>query len=306
MQKLDYTENLRELTTELKCIEIINLINNLPVGQQVPQAKSLTPLIIQSKSNFDKIISNSPKFEILKALGADLLYSEDRIGNIINGIVNATLQSHQKIHLFLVPAFLDFYTFHNSLLNAALLSEIVLFKNYLPQLHNEDTIIFRVLSSKELELSKYAKILLLLRELIEAVQRVLNEENQTITVSLLDSGSDTNLGVKSTVEVTKSLFQIFKEVWDWLLNRKFYKNKLRNSGLMDNLNVMIAIQEAKEKGVIDEETARIYRESIIIKTEDLLELNVVPKELYELKTENDTRNLLNEFSEVKLLENKNN
>jgi|GEM_PF-1221988 len=305
MQKLDYTESLKELKTSLKSEEIINLINSLPVSQAVPQAKALTPIIIESKSNYDKVDIDSTKFEILQALGAEKLYSQETIGNVINGVVETTIQNHQKVQLFLIPAFQDFYNFHYSLIQATLLSEQVLFKNNLPQLHADDTIIFRVLSENELELAKYSKILSLIRELIEIIQRILKEEEQQVSVTLLDSGSDTNLGVKSSIEITRSLFQIFKEVWDWMLNRKFYKNKLRNSGLMDNLSVMVAIHEAKEKGAIDEETAKIYRESIIIKTEDLLELNVLPKELYELKTQNDSRKLLAEFSEVKMLENKN-
>lgn len=304
MQKLDYTESLKELKTSLKSEEIINLINSLPVSQAVPQVKALTPIIIESKSNYDKVDIASTKFEILQALGAEKLYSQETIGNVINGVVHTTIQNHQKVQLFLIPAFQDFYNFHYSLIQATLLSEQVLFKNNLLQLHAEDTIIFRVLSENELELAKYSKILSLIRELIEIIQRILKEEEQQVSVTLLDSGSDTNLGVKSSIEITRSLFQIFKEVWDWMLNRKFYKNKLRNSGLMDNLSVMVAIHEAKEKGAIDEETAKIYRESIIIKTEDLLELNVLPKELYELKTQNDSRKLLAEFSEVKMLENK--
>lgn len=305
MQKLDYTESLKELKSSLKSEEIVHLINALPVSQPVPQVRELTPLIIESKSNYDKIDTFSTKFEILQALGAETLYSQVNIGNVINGVVHTTIQNHQKVQLYLIPAFQDFYNFHNSLIKATKLSEEVLFKNKLSQLHSDDTIIFRVLSENELELAKYSKILSLIRELTDIIQRILNEEDQQINVTLLDSGSDTNLGVKSSVEITRSLFQIFKEIWDWMLNRKFYKNKLRNSGLMDNLSVMIAIQEAKEKGAIDDETARIYRESIIIKTEDLLELNVLPKELYDLKTQNDSRKLLAEFSEVKMLENKN-
>jgi hypothetical protein len=270
MQKLDYTENLKSLKESLKSQDIINLINGLPVGGPIPHAKELTPIIIESKSNYDKINSDTAKFDILQTLGADNLYSQSSIANVINGIVQTVIQNHQKVQLFLVSSFLDFYSFHYSIIKATLLSEEVLFKNNLPELHANDTILFRILSGNELELSKYGKILSLIRDLIEVIQKILKEEEQPITITLLDSGSDTNLGIKSTIEISKSLFQIFKEVWDWLLNRKFYKNKLRNSGLMDNLSVMIAIQEAKEKGAIDEETARIYRETIIIKTEDLL------------------------------------
>jgi hypothetical protein len=138
--------------------------------------------------------------------------------------------------------------------------------------------------------------------LITVIQKVVGTDEVTPKITLLDSGSDTNLGIKTTVETAKSLFQIFKEVWDWMLNRKFYKTKLHNAGILDSLNVMIAIKQAQDGGAIDENTAKIYRETIIRRTEDLLELNVIPKGLIEIKNENDSKKLLAEFSEVKMIE----
>ena len=301
MQKLDFTENIQKLRELLKSDSIVTFVDDLPNGGAV-NTRPLTPLIIESKSNYDKITPDDPKTEILTALSAESLYSEKSIGDLINASVNVSIQNQQKVNLFLQPNILKFYKLHYSIIKTAELSEKVLFEEKLINLNHEDTIIFRILINDGLEISRYSKILILLNELIETIQKITSEESRPPTITLLDSGSDTNVGIKTTAETAKSLFQIFKEVWDWMLNRKFYKSKLRNAALLENLDVMIAIKTAKENNVIDEDTAKIYRETIIRRTEDLLELNVVPKKLIEVKSEDNTKKLLAEFTEIKMLE----
>jgi hypothetical protein len=305
MQKLDFTENINSLVSSLNSKKIIDAVKALPPNQAMPQVDQLTPLIIESKSNYDKIDSESGKMDILKALDAESLYSQTNIANIINAIVAIQIQHQHKVQLFLSEMFLPFYSFHENLLKTQSLAQTVLFKNNLTDLNSQDTIIFRILSGENIEINKYVKIISLIKEIIEILKTIFAQEDTEVTLTLIDSGSDSILGVKSTIEISRSLFQIFKEVWDWIVNRKFYKNKLRNSGLMDSLNIMTAIHEAKEKSVIDEETARIYKESIIIKTEDLLDLNVLPKDLFQSTLATNSRKLLSEFSNIKLLENKN-
>lgn len=301
MQKLDFTENLKELTSTLKSNEIIDFINAFPVNQEI-NTNPLTPKIIESKSNYDKIHIDDKKQEILKILGVDEIYSEGNISQLLNSLVGLTIQRQEKVHLFLKPNVLTFYSFHQSLLNSLKLSENILFKQNIIDLVNDDIVIFRILTDNEMEITRYAKILNLLNDLIDIIQNVTEESKNEPTITLLDSGSDTNLGIKTTVETAKSLFQIFKEVWDWVLNRKFYNSKLRNEGMLDNLNVMVAIKEARDRGAIDVNTAKIYRETVIRRTEDLLELNVIPKSLIDTSTQESTRKLLTEYSEVKLIE----
>lgn len=301
MQKLDFTENLQRITKSLKSEEILAFINDLPDGPQI-STTALTPIIIESKSNYDKISPQDTELEILKVLDSETIYSDKAIGYLINTSVNITLQRQQKVHLFLQPDIMAFINLHSALVNSLKLSKHVLFKNNLPEVIDDNTIIFRILINNDLGVDKYSKILNLLSELIDVLQKVNNEEDIEPTITLLDSGSDTNLGIKTTIETARSLFQIFKEVWDWIVNRKFYQNKLRNAGLLDNLNVMISIKDALEKGAIDENTAKIYRETVIRRTEDLLELNVIPKSLIDTKTQESSRKLLNEYSETKLLE----
>jgi hypothetical protein len=304
MQKLDFIENIRALKDILKSEPIVKFITSMPAGQAV-NTGGLTPLIIESKSNFDKIAIDDPKFEILKALGGQELYSEASISALINGSVNVTLRKLDKVNLFLIPVIVNFYHFHLSIITSFELADKVLFKNKLSEITAEDTVVFRILIDGSLELVKYNKILTLLNDIIEIINKLNGNTDVKTKISLFDSGSDTNLGIKTTVETAKSLFQIFKEVWDWVVNRKFYKNKLRNSVLMENLQVMTAIKEACEKSIIDENTAKIYKETIIRRTEDLLELNVLPKELIEVRAESDSKKLLSEFTEIKMLESEN-
>ena len=102
MQKLDFTENIQEIRKLLTSDSIVNFITQLPTNSPV-DANPLTPLVIQSKSNFDKIASNDPKTEILNSLGAKKLYSEESIGKLINSAVYITINKFQKVQLFLDP-----------------------------------------------------------------------------------------------------------------------------------------------------------------------------------------------------------
>lgn len=300
MQKLDFTEHVKEICNILRSNEILVFIDALPQGKVF--MNPITSYIIESKSNYDKITPDDPKMKILTALQADKIYSQENISNLINQCLNVTIQNQQKVNLFLSPIFLDFYFLHHTIMKTTVLCDKVLFQEKISELQKDDTVVFRIVSDDGLAILRYSKILTLLNELIDVIQKVGPTAESTTTITLLDSGSDTNVGIKTTTDTAKSLFQIFKEVWDWVLNRKFYKNKLRNDGMLDSLNVMIAIKEAQNQGAIDDDTAKIYRETIIRRTEDLLELHVIPKDLIEIKNQESSKKLLGEFTEIKQLE----
>ena len=303
MQKLDFNEAIIEIRKLLKSDDILQFFKNLKTNPV--NTNALTPLIVESKSNFDKINIESNQYKILKTLGVNDLYAGEGIGNLINHSVNTTIRKQSIVDLFANRKILEFYHFHFSIVKVAELSTNVLFEqDQIGLLNAKDTVIFRVLvTDNNLPVTTYSKILVLINEIIEIINKVIETEKEIQPeIILLDSGSDANIGIKSTLEITAALFQIFKEVWDWVINRKFYKNKLRNAALLDNLNVMIAIKDAEKSGAIDQDIAKGYRETLIRKTEDLLELKVLPLKLVENKTEISSRKVLSEFSEIKLLE----
>lgn len=306
MQKLDFNEAINSLKEKLKSEMIVKFIDQIPLNGQI-NTNGLTPLIIESKSNFDKISEESPEFEISQILNGQALYDQKFIGNLINQTVQTTISRQQKVHLFLQSNLLQFYNYHFSLIQSSKIANNILFdEGNLDQIASDEIIVFRILVGEgSLDLTVYGKIFKLIRELIEIIQKVQDPESaDEPKVVLLDSGSDSNIGIKSTVGIATSLFQIFKEVWDWILNRKFYKSKLRNDAMLENLAVFNAIKESEEKGAIDADTAKVYRETLLRRTEDLLELKVLPKKLVESKTEISSRKVLSEYSETRLLEEK--
>ena len=303
MQKLDFNEAIIEIRKLLKSDDILQFFMNLKTNPV--NTNALTPLIIESKSNFDRISTESNQYKILTTLGANDLYAGEGVGTLINHFAHTTISQKSIVDLYANRKILEFYHFHFSIVKAAELSTNVLFEeNQIELLNAKDIVIFRVLvTDNNLTITTYNKILVLINEIIEIINKVIEaEEEIQPKIILLDSGSDVNIGIKSTLEIATALFQIFKEVWDWIINRKFYKNKLRNAALLDNLKVMIAIKDAEQKGAIDSNTAKGYRETLIRKTEDLLELKVLPLQLVENKTEISSRKVLSEFSEIKLLE----
>lgn len=72
--------------------------------------------------------------------------------------------------------------------------------------------------------------------------------------------------------------------------------------MLENLQVFNAIKESETNGAIDSDTAKIYRETLLRRTEDLLGLKVLPKNLVETKTEISSRKVLSEYTEIKMIE----
>src|ERR1700722_800825 len=305
MQKLDFTESLITLSTELKSTEIVTSINQLPALQPLKSVGNLVPLIVQSKSKFDSLIQNPQLAEILVSIEAGNIYGQDEIGNLVSALSTVMVQGQVKSQLFTQhPTIINFYSFHKSLIAATRLSTSVLSKKALEEVTIEEVTIFRILSEEEgLELKDFGKILSVLEELIKLLQAILLEEPTEVRIVLLDTGSDTNFGVKTSVTVAKSLFQIFKEIWDWFVNRKFYNNKMRNEALLENLNVLKVIKKSQADGILSDEKAKAYEELLINKTDELVGLNVIPKQLFDLKIETSPQKLISEFKKTKLIEN---
>jgi hypothetical protein len=304
MQKLDFTENINILIEKLKSEKIVDFIDSIPINGAV-NTNGLTPLIIESKSSYDKIEEPSKEFEIINVLNGQQIYDQKYISDLINQTIQTTLNKQSKVHLFVSSKLLQFYNFHFSLIQSAKIANEILFTDdKLNQIESDEIIVFRILVGEgNLDLSSYGKILKLIDELIQILEKIYDTENQESSkVVLLDSGSDANIGVKSSVQIATSLFQIFKEVWDWILNRKFYKSKLRNDAMLENLQVFNAIRESEKNGAIDSNTAKIYRETLLRRTENLLDLKVLPKKLIETKTEISSRKVLSEYTEIKVLE----
>lgn len=310
MQKLDFVKKIQEITSELKSTDILA---HFKAGFNQPDNNYnyglINPILFTSKSRFDILISDSYNETILTNLGASGIYLENNLASL-----TSLLRTNKASNLLQYPQVIQLYTLHDTLVNLSVTSQSLLLSNDLMQPLNESLenglVIFTIVI-EEIGLSptQYSSILNKLDELIKTINKVLkasensDEEGQeeTSQIVLLDSGSSTNLGIKTTAETAKSLFLIFKEIWDFITNHRFYQNRQKNEAFLESLSIREEIKKKQEAGVLTEEEAKEYTHIIKSRTDSLIGMKVLPKTLVESSTTIDNRNLLNEYKEMKLL-----
>lgn len=302
MQKLDFIRNLEEIVNRLKSQEInqefINGFGN--PGQNYPYDR-IRPLLFISKSGYDHIRSDQKYKVILDSLDADSIYEETNLSEI-----STILVTGQAYGILVKLSSSIFYNFHGSLVNTLRLSKEVLLNNVaginFQESIEDGIVIFQIVIEKEgLETEKYIKIFTALQELIEALSKIYEETEQKSEIILLDSGSDTNVGIKSGIETTGSLFLIFKEIWDFITNFRYYKQDQKNKALLDSLSIRTEISKKVEEGIITEEEGKQYVHIIRTRTNELIGMKVLPKQIVLENNQIENKKLLMEFEGFKML-----
>ncbi len=281
MQKLDFIKNLEIIVEKLESVEILRLFN---IGLKGPSAAQdfglINPYLFTSKSNYDQIKSNKGINQILSSLSTSDIYSEGNLSNLTRVLkAGATAKD-----MFTNSNVIQLFNFHN-----ALVQSLILAKNTLGQedieasLDNEASngvIVFQVVIDGEgLETETYIKIFQALEQLVNTISKIVDDVESKSEIILLDSGSDSNIGIKTGIETAKSLFLIFKEVWEFVISRKLYKEKQNNQALLDSLSIRSTINEKIKDGTISEEEGKEYVHLIKTRTDDLIGLNVLPKQI---------------------------
>jgi hypothetical protein len=302
MQKIDFVANLEIIATKLKSREILAEFNsgfNNP-GNAHNYAK-INPLLFLSKSNFDHLINEPQIAEILTTLNAPVIYSENNLSDLTTKLRMSTAKD-----IIIAQNAISLFNFHNTIIQTQLLSKRTLqgrsiTENLLNEVEN-GVLIFQVLIDEEgLATSQYIKIFTAINELTETISKIVNEEEQKSEIILLDSGSDSNIGIKSGVETAKSLFLIFKEVWDYITNFQYYKHKQKNQALLESLSIRTEILQKVNEKILTEEEGKEYLHMIKTRTDDLIGMKVLPKKILVDSTKIENKKLLAEFEGIKML-----
>ncbi|HEY9705610.1 MAG TPA: hypothetical protein V6C58_24440 [Allocoleopsis sp.] len=302
MQKIDFVKNLETIVEKLKSQEIISKFQigfNQP-GQNFNYS-SITPLLFLSKSNYDQIKNETQFEEILTSLNSKEIYAETNLSHLTTILIDVSARN-----ILTQSNAVALYNFHNTLIQTLHLSKNVLqSKSITESLVNEvenGVVVFQVLIESEgLETSQYIKIFTAINELIETISKIVNEQEQKSEIILLDSGSDSNIGIKSGIETAKSLFLIFKEVWDFITNFQFYKQKQKNQALLESLTIRAEIQKKVEEGILTPDEGKEYLHMIKTRTDDLIGMKVLPKQIVIESNQIENKKLLAEFEGIKML-----
>ena len=304
MQKLDFVKNLEIIIDNLKSIAILS---HFEAGFSVPSQNykydSIIPLLFSSKSNYEKIKNEEGLSQILEYFKCEELYSEQNLTYLTQ-----TLSSFTADGIYKRGKSLELYNFHNTLVNTYKLSKDILLNDLLNESYEESleegVNIFQVVIEEEaLEPYKYIKILTCLTELVDVINKIKNDEDSKSKIILLDSGSDTNIGLKTGIETAKSLFLIFKEVWDFATNYRQYRNSQDNKALMESLTIRAEILKKVDEGVISDSEGIEYIHKVKTITDDLIGMKVLPKQIVIENNKIENKKLLKEIEGVRLLSN---
>lgn len=302
MQKIDFVKNLATIVEKLKSQEIVT---QFQAGFSQPgqnyNYSLINPLLFLSKSNYDQIKNESEYEEILTTLNAQDIYTENNLSHL-----TTILRAGPAQNIMTQANAVALYNFHNTVIQTSNLSKNILqSKSITETLINEvdnGVVVFQILIEGEgLETSQYIKIFTAINELIETISKIVNEQEQKSEIILLDSGSDSNVGVKSGIETAKSLFLIFKEVWDFVTNFQFYKQKQKNQALLESLSIRTEIQRKVDEGILTIEEGKEYLHMIKTRTDDLIGMKVLPKQIVIESNQIENKKLLAEFEGMKML-----
>lgn len=302
MQKLDFVKNLETIVENLKSKNILELFEaGFSDPNQYFEYNKIIPLLFISKSNYDNIKNIELYSKILEYFNCDQMYRTDNLTYLTTSLKNANASS-----IYLHSNNLLLYNFHKTIVSTYNLSKNILLNDILNESYddtiNEGVNIFQIVIEEEgLETSKYIKIFTSLTELVEVLDKIKNLETNKSEIVLLDSGSDTNLGLKTGIETAKSLFLIFKEVWEYATNYKQYKNSKNNNVLMESLTIRSEIKKKIEEGVITEEEGTEYTHLIKTRTDDLIGMKVLPKQIVLEHSKIENKKLLGEIEGIRLL-----
>ncbi|MBI3586191.1 MAG: hypothetical protein HY088_03570 [Ignavibacteriales bacterium] len=304
MQKLDFTLNIQVIKEGLRSSEFVEKFDKALLQNIDPyNGTVLTAILVQSKSNYDQLVQKEHLRKIFEQLGALPIYETGNFSQILD----IALSKKSSYQILYNKPFGDFYSMQSAILRIAKLAENLFFEESTQGVtENIDLgyLVFQVsVNEGGLSIVDYGKIFEKLRELIEAISKALDPTRtlEEPKLLLLDSGSNTNLGIKTTAEVAHSLAIIFKEIWDWIINKEHYKNKLFNDSLMSNLEVMKVIKQHEKEGTLNADEAKTLVHTIKTRTNDLLELNVLPKKIADENYQVKPSDLLLEYKEIKKL-----
>lgn len=313
MQKLDLRHNLDVLMRLLKSKEIVDKLNS----QQPFSGRDLMNLFIESKSGFDQASTIESNREIFEQFNAPNQYTTEIFSALFAYATQFSAQQTHTSQFLSYGPINNFFAFHNALITTFLLVDKLL-------IHNEDflnqsrvidydraeesgTVTLQIIDDNNVSLQKLRTVIESLEKLIDTIYLMIEKiEDEKIDekpeVSLIDSGSDISFSIKIPKKAANIVAQILKEAWDIMLNNKTFRHKQKVKAIKDSLTQYRKIEEAREKGKIDDHTAEMLKSGLTESTIRIIGTNTVNKKLLNEKTDLSNRKLLMEANKTFLLE----
>lgn len=276
MQKLDYIKALEEIQEQLNVSVLYEFFIEGRVNYDKNYSGAL-PILLDTYLKYNKLIESHNNVSVVLNNLPNILdiFEHNSFSKFIENVSRIKNVSEMRNHI--AKNFIQAYKF---IIDLYTVNKTILLNEFTTNEEEElerGTILFRVRSDNEqISAETYSQIFKAINELIEVVSKLYGITDAPIIV-LLDSGSDTNLGVKTAVEIAQSVFTIFAETLDYIINFSFAKDDRKMKKLQDSLTIRSQIQQAAKAGVITKEEESQYIHLIKSRTDKLIGLHVTPR-----------------------------
>lgn len=280
MQKLDFVEAIEKVYKEMFTSDVVSDIESSLTPGLSKYGSELAITLLDMYSNYNALKKDKRYSVILSALNGDELFTSDNIANLFKlfqgDIGQIDFLKNREFRLFL-----DFHFTLNATyeFTKKLLSQKKVRKS-LGESGESGVVVFRILNEEDgLNTDVYVKIFKALELLFVTVSEIEGDGPVVPKIILLDSGSDTNLGLEAGVKASATIFQTFKQIFDFVRFRRHERMERDNRSLLESLNVISEIKSKVEAKQITEEDGKRYTHHVKTSLNILLGLNVMPKDL---------------------------
>lgn len=280
MQKLDYIQALEVIKEELLVDKLYAFFTE-KTSSGTKLYRSCMPDLLTVHINYTNMVNGDDSIaEVLSLIsGLQYVFDSQNFAKFVTHVANTTDINNMQTNY--AKSFILAYKF---VIDLYYVNKNILLKDDIST--NEDDelkqglIIFRAKIDEDIQVEKFTQIFKAISELIETVCKLYQIQDKP-TIVLLDSGSDTNIGVRTSVGVAQDIYKLFQEVFDYIVNWRFARHDREMRALVDGLSIREKINAAKENHIITEEEAREYTHLVKSRTDKLIGLGVAPRKVLE-------------------------
>jgi hypothetical protein len=286
MQKLDFVEAIEKVYKEMFTGDVVSDIESSLTPGLSKYGSELAITLWDMYSNYNALKKDKRYFIVLSALNGDELFTSENIANLFK-LFQGDIGQIDFLKNREFRQFLDFHFTLNATyeFTKKLLSQKKV-KKSIGERGENGVLIFRIFNEDDgLGTDVYIKIFKALELLFVTVSEIEGDGPVVPKIILLDSGSDTNLGLEAGAKASATIFQTFKQIYDFIRFRRHERVERDNRTLLESLNVISEIKSKVAAKEITEQDGQQYTHHVKTTLNTLLGLNVIPKELAD-ETEN--------------------
>lgn len=307
MQTLQFTHALHRIVVELKAQQLFDFTTQILAkkGQNAAVAEgekqTFSTLLFESRVGFAEMSKDEDADRILKALNVGEIYSPPRLGKILANFSNmANFQGLTQSDVFA-----EFFKLHDMvgwLLTLEKACSQLLETEKLGEVKPEQMVEVELIDydGTGVEIERVRQLFASLADLNVHIARILGITDAPLKVLVLDSGSNLLVGVATTATISKTIKELFLELWEKIKYRRFEEFDRKVESLTKGLTLAATIQEQIEKKVINEETGKNLQYRILDEMTTLIGIGaMLPAQ--EISEKVDRKRLLAEKKGIKLL-----